>query len=60
MINAVSPGTIPENNIKIKAKGLMLFEINENLELALKYVPQLGIKVVNMGPEDFTQGKVIF
>eukprot|EP01114_Cavostelium_apophysatum_P019212 TRINITY_DN612_c0_g1_i1.p1 TRINITY_DN612_c0_g1~~TRINITY_DN612_c0_g1_i1.p1 ORF type:complete len:1057 (-),score=503.20 TRINITY_DN612_c0_g1_i1:85-3255(-) len=56
-INYVVPGTIPPSKINIK-KNLNRFEVNENLDNALRFSNQIGIKVVNMGAEDFTERKV--
>jgi hypothetical protein len=57
MINAIMPGTIPASLIHLK-QNINRYELVENHVAALKYArAALGIKVVNMGPQDFIEGK---
>ncbi len=56
MLNKIKPGTIPENKISLKPRSP--FEKNANHVLALNAAKQLGITVVNIGPEDLSRGEV--
>ena len=56
LINKSQPGTIDERTIN-KAKNLSLFQVHENLTLALNSASSIGCNIVNIGPEDLRLGK---
>jgi len=55
MINQSQPGTIDERTIN-KGK-LSIYQIHENLTLAINSAQSIGCNVVNIGPEDLQAGK---
>jgi hypothetical protein len=55
LINASQPGTIDERAIN-KGK-LSLFQVHENLTLALTSANSIGCCTINIGPEDLLNGK---
>ena len=56
MINISQPDTIDERAIN-KSSKLSLFQIHENLTLAINSAQAIGCNVVNIGPEDLQAGK---
>jgi len=55
MINKSQPGTIDERTIN-KGK-LSIYQIHENLTLALNSAQSIGCNIVNIGADDLNQGK---
>jgi len=55
MINISQPGTIDERTIN-KGK-LNIYQIHENLTLAVNSARSIGCNIVNIGPEDLQAGK---
>lgn len=55
MINKSQPGTIDERTIN-KGK-LSIYQMHENLTLALNSAQSIGCNIVNIGPEDLHNGK---
>lgn len=55
MINCSTPGTIDERTIN-KGK-LNIYQIHENLTLALNSAQSIGCNIVNIGTEDLQTGK---
>lgn len=56
LVNLSQPGTIDENTINKGAK-LSIYQIHENLTLALNSAQAIGCNIVNIGPEDLHAGK---
>jgi len=56
LINLSQPGTIDERTINKGAK-LSIYQIHENLTLALNSAQAIGCNIVNIGPEDLHAGK---
>lgn len=56
LINKSQPGTIDERTIN-KAKNLSIYQVHENLTLALNSASSIGCNIVNIGPEDLRVGK---
>lgn len=55
MINKSQPGTIDERTLN-RGK-LSIYQIHENLTLALNSAASIGCNIVNIGPEDLQAGK---
>ncbi len=55
MINKSQPGTIDERTIN-KGK-LSIYQIHENLTLALNSAQSIGCNIINIGAEDLETGK---
>ena len=56
LVNVIVPETIPAGQINCR-NNLNQFEKMENLTKALQNASSIGIKIVAIGPEDFTKGK---
>ncbi|KYR00554.1 actin binding protein [Tieghemostelium lacteum] len=57
LINAIKPGTLNENTVKLNQPKLNLFEMNVNLEKCLNAAKSIGCSILNIGPVDFQEGK---
>jgi len=56
LINLAQPGTVDERAINRAAK-LSIYQMHENLTLALGSAQAIGCNIVNIGPEDLHAGK---
>ena len=62
MINISQPGTIDERtmnkaNTAQGLKKLSIYQIHENLTLAVNSASSIGCNIINIGPEDLRAGK---
>nr|CAX82387.1 Lymphocyte cytosolic protein 1 [Schistosoma japonicum] len=57
LVNVASPDTIDERSINRGAALKNVFNVHENLTLAVNSAASIGCCVVNTGPEDIMQGK---
>lgn len=57
LINVASPNTIDERSINKGASLKHVFNVNENLTLAINSAAAIGCCVVNMGPDDIEKKK---
>ncbi|GAA54621.1 Plastin-2 [Clonorchis sinensis] len=57
LINVASPNTIDERSINKGATLKNVFNVNENLTLAINSAAAIGCCVVNMGPDDVEKKK---
>jgi len=55
LVNAAKPGTIDERFINKKPR-LSVFEMSENVNLALNSAKSIGCTLVNIGPQDIMSG----
>jgi len=55
MVNRSQPGTIDER--ALNRGKLNIYQIHENLTLALNSAQAIGCNIVNIGPEDLQTGK---
>ena len=56
LINLAQPDTVDERAINRGAK-LSIYQMHENLTLALNSAQAIGCNIVNIGPEDLHAGK---
>jgi plastin-3 len=56
MVNRSQPGTIDERAIN-RGNKLNIYQIHENLTLALNSAQAIGCNIVNIGPDDLQAGK---
>ena len=56
LVNLSQAGTIDERTIN-KGGKLSIYQIHENLTLALNSAASIGCNIVNIGPEDLHAGK---
>ncbi|CAH8538538.1 unnamed protein product [Schistosoma mattheei] len=57
LVNVASPNTIDERSINRGPSLKNVFNVHENLTLAVNSAASIGCCVVNTGPEDIMQGK---
>ena len=55
MVNRSQPGTIDER--ALNRGKLNIYQIHENLTLALNSAQAIGCNIVNIGPEDLQTGR---
>ncbi|ESO12477.1 hypothetical protein HELRODRAFT_105374 [Helobdella robusta] len=56
LVNNSQPGTVDERTINRAAK-LSIYQIHENLNLALNSASSIGCNIINIGPDDLYAGK---